>query len=277
MATTPNTIRLYGTAPDSIVDGPGLRYSVFVQGCSHKCPGCHNPKSQPHQGGVERTLDEIVDEIESNGLVHDVTLSGGEPFEQAAAAAELARRLKSLGYGIWTYTGYLYEELRTVVERANLGETCAMKTRDEAEESSASATRENVSRGTSDGKLNTDKPSKDKKDVSRETIGVCERDARENVSHETFFDEAENPAPDAAGLHNDGAGSPVLDAAGVRTLLEVTDVLVDGPFVESKKSLGLQWRGSSNQRLIDVSASRAAGKVVLWHSHEDFPQKPASW
>ena len=204
MATIPNTIRLYGTAPDSIVDGPGLRYSVFVQGCSHKCPGCHNPQSQPHQGGVERTLDEIVDEIESNGLVHNVTLSGGEPFEQAAAAAELARRLKSLGYGIWTYTGYLYEELCSVVERANLDEACATTTRNEAD-------------------------------------------------------------------------SPVLDAAGVRALLEVTDVLVDGPFVESKKSLGLQWRGSSNQRLIDVSASRAAGKVVLWHSHEEFPQKPASW
>ena len=277
MVTIPNTIRLYGTAPDSIVDGPGLRYSVFVQGCSHKCPGCHNPKSQPHQGGVERSLDEIVDEIESNGLVHDVTLSGGEPFEQAAAAAELAQRLKSLGYGIWTYTGYLYEELRSVVERANLDEACATTTRDEAEKSSASTTRENVSREAIEGKSCADEAGADKKNVSCETIGVCECDARENVSRETFSDEAENLTPAAAGLHNDGADRLTLDAAGVRALLEATDVLVDGPFVESKKSLGLQWRGSSNQRLIDVSASQAAGKVVLWRSHEEFPQKPASW
>ena len=45
--TAPNTIRVFGTAPDSIVDGPGLRFAVFVQGCTHGCPGCHNPESQP--------------------------------------------------------------------------------------------------------------------------------------------------------------------------------------------------------------------------------------
>ena len=50
------TISLYGTVPDSIVDGPGLRYAVFVQGCSHHCPGCHNPESQPAEGGTETTL-----------------------------------------------------------------------------------------------------------------------------------------------------------------------------------------------------------------------------
>ncbi|MEI3232768.1 MAG: 4Fe-4S cluster-binding domain-containing protein [Gordonibacter pamelaeae] len=49
--TAPNTIRLFGTAPDSIVDGPGLRFAVFVQGCTHGCPGCHNPESQPCAGG----------------------------------------------------------------------------------------------------------------------------------------------------------------------------------------------------------------------------------
>ena len=54
-------------------------------------------------------IDDVVADIRANGLVHDVTLSGGEPFEQAAAASELARRLKTLGYGIWTYTGYLYD------------------------------------------------------------------------------------------------------------------------------------------------------------------------
>ena len=74
----PTTIRLYGTAADSIVDGPGLRYAVFVQGCTHECPGCHNPESQPACGGTVRAIDDIVDEIEANGLVGGVTLSGGE-------------------------------------------------------------------------------------------------------------------------------------------------------------------------------------------------------
>ena len=61
--TPPDTIRLYGTAPDSIVDGPGLRYAVFVQGCSHGCPGCHNPDSQPCAGGTVRAIADVVAEI----------------------------------------------------------------------------------------------------------------------------------------------------------------------------------------------------------------------
>ena len=84
------TISLFGTVPDSIVDGPGLRYAVFVQGCSHHCPGCHNPESQPAEGGTETTLAALLADIRANGLVHDVTLSGGEPFEQPEACAALA-------------------------------------------------------------------------------------------------------------------------------------------------------------------------------------------
>ena len=105
------TISLYGTVPDSIVDGPGLRYAVFVQGCSHHCPGCHNPESQPAEGGTETTLAALLADIRANGLAHDVTLSGGEPFEQPKACAALAAELKRNGYGIWCYTGYLYDDL----------------------------------------------------------------------------------------------------------------------------------------------------------------------
>ena len=94
------TISLYGTVPDSIVDGPGLRYAVFVQGCSHGCPGCHNPESQPAEGGTETTLAALLADIRANGLVHDVTLSGGEPFEQPKACAALAAELKRNGYGV---------------------------------------------------------------------------------------------------------------------------------------------------------------------------------
>ena len=180
--TPPDTIRLYGTAPDSIVDGPGLRYAVFVQGCSHGCPGCHNPDSQPCAGGTVRAIADVVAEIAANKLVQGVTISGGEPFEQAAACAALARQVRELGLDVWTYSGYRYEQL-------------------------------------AEG----------------------------------------NPDPAA------------------RDLLDQTDVLVDGPFVQAQHSYQLPWRGSRNQRLIDVSASRGAGAVVLWETHEDFPRKPASW
>lgn len=180
--TTPTTIRLYGTAPDSIVDGPGLRFAVFVQGCSHGCPGCHNPDSQPCGGGTVRAIDDLVADIAANKLAQGVTISGGEPFEQAAACAELARQCRALGLNVWTYSGYTYEQL-------------------------------------------------------------------------------------AAGVPDPAA----------RDLLQQTDVLVDGPFVQVRHSFELKWRGSSNQRLIDVPATRRAGRVILWETEDYLPRKPASW
>ena len=62
-------LQMYGTASDSIVDGPGLRFSVFVQGCSHHCPGCHNPESQPFEGGYSADIEDIVKEIQLS-LIH---------------------------------------------------------------------------------------------------------------------------------------------------------------------------------------------------------------
>ncbi len=174
-------LRLYGTVQDSIVDGPGLRYAVFVQGCPHACPGCHNPDSQPAEGGEVHSVQEVLADIRQNPLVQGVTLSGGEPFQQADACAELAEALKAEGYNVWTYTGGLFEDLM-----ANGGE-----------------------------------------DAQR--------------------------------------------------LIRSTDVLVDGPFVEALRSLDLKWCGSSNQRLIDVPKSLAAGSVILWQPDTVAPQRPASW
>lgn len=174
-------IRLFGAVPDSIVDGPGLRYSVFVQGCSHNCPGCHNPESHDAHGGTLTTIDAIMRDIASDKLVHDVTLSGGEPFEQAAECAELAHRLKDEGYGVWAFTGYLYEDLLA------------------------------------------------------------------------------SPNPHVAAL------------------LDSLDVLVDGPFVEQLKSLELGWRGSSNQRVIDLAATRTAGHIVEWSAPVTNYEKPENW
>ena len=111
-----------------------------------------------------------------------VTISGGEPFEQAAACAALARQVRELGLDVWTYSGYRYEQLAEGI-------------------------------------------------------------------------------PDPA----------------ARDLLDQTDVLVDGPFVQAQHSYQLPWRGSHNQRWIDGPATRARGRIVLWETHEDFPVKPPSW
>ena len=182
-------LNLFGTANDSIVDGPGLRYVVFTQGCPHKCKGCHNPESQEFRENRLVEIDQIIDDIKSNPLGQGVTLSGGEPFSQAGPCAELAEKLKHEGYNIWCYTGNYYEK--------------------HAKEAKKS--------------------------------------------------------PDIA------------------KLLDNIDVLVDGPFVEDLKSYSADWRGSTNQRIIDMKKTRETGKLALYEikaseqgTDIDFP-KPESW
>ncbi|MDR2587060.1 MAG: anaerobic ribonucleoside-triphosphate reductase activating protein [Coriobacteriales bacterium] len=175
--TEPSVVTLYGTADDSIVDGPGIRFAVFTQGCKHDCLGCHNPKAQPFEGGIPTTTDVLWQKVEANPLLAGITLTGGEPFEQAAALVELARRTREKGLTVWAYSGYRFENL--------LG-----------------------------------------------------------------------------GTPNEAAPR----------LLEQVDVLVDGLFVERLKSLELTWCGSSNQRLIDVPASLAAGRVVEWQQEKNIGQ-----
>ena len=104
-------LRVFGTANDSIVDGPGLRYALFVQGCVHNCKGCHNPQSHPQDGGYVRDTDEIFEEIKKNPLLDGVTFSGGEPFLQAKALTALAKKIKEAGLNLYVYTGFTFEEL----------------------------------------------------------------------------------------------------------------------------------------------------------------------
>ena len=99
------------TVNDSIVDGPGLRFAIFVQGCPHHCPGCHNPQTHPFTGGKQVTTEELLAKIQANPLLDGVTFSGGEPFCQAQALAELGREVRKLGLNIITYTGYKFEYL----------------------------------------------------------------------------------------------------------------------------------------------------------------------
>lgn len=159
-------MRISGIVNDSIVDGPGLRYTVFVQGCHRNCPGCHNPATHDPAGGYEESVEAMIAGLDRNPLADGLTISGGEPFLQAEDCTALAWLARRRGKSVWVYTGYTYEEILT---------------------------------------------------------------------NERF-----------------------------RQLLYETDVLVDGPFIESEKSYELHFRGSRNQRLIDVPASLEAGEVVLW-------------
>ena len=88
-----------------------MRLAVFVQGCPHNCPGCHNPETHDPRGGRDITVLEIVRIYDDNPLLSGVTLSGGEPFEQAAALVPLARAIRERGGNVISYSGYTYEQL----------------------------------------------------------------------------------------------------------------------------------------------------------------------
>lgn len=159
-------MRIADFVQDSIVDGPGLRFTLFTQGCPHHCEGCHNPSTHDPEGGKEVTAEKVIEIMLSNPLTDGLTLSGGEPFAQAGDCAVIAKAAREHGLNVWAYSGWTFEELMN------------------------------------------------------------------------------NPDPE------------------IRHLLELIDVLVDGRFVLAQRSLSLKWRGSGNQRVIDVSKSLAAGDVV---------------
>ena len=104
-------MRIANTVNDSIVDGPGLRFTVFVQGCPHQCPGCHNPETHDPSRGETVTLEALEAQMGKNPLLAGLTLSGGEPFAQAGDCAALARIAHQRGLNVWTYTGYLFETI----------------------------------------------------------------------------------------------------------------------------------------------------------------------
>ena len=140
-------LNLSGIAQDSIVDGPGIRTTIFAQGCPHHCPGCHNPETWAFGCGTDVDVQQVLKIVQANPLCRGVTFSGGEPFAQAEA-----------------FAGYTFEEL--------------------------------------------------------------------------------------------------LRSPAHRCLLETIDVLIDGPYLEAQRSLELNFRGSRNQRILNVPASLDTGKAV---------------
>ena len=167
------TIRIAGVIRESIVDGPGLRFAVFTQGCAHACPECQNPETWDFKGGYDCEIDKIINAMAENPLLDGITLSGGDPLYQPEASYTLAQKVKDMGLNVVVFTGYTYEELMEL----------------------------------------------EKKDP------------------------------------------------WVEKLLGVTDILIDGRYEKDKRDLTLLFRGSSNQRVIDMARSREEGRPVL---HEKY-------
>jgi len=163
-------MKIAGLVHDSIVDGPGLRFVVFVQGCSIRCKDCHNKNTWDIDGGADVSVDYVINDMLSNPLTDGLTISGGEPFEQAADCIGLAAAARQNGLSVWIFSGKTFEELL--------------------------------------------------------------EDASEKSE--------------------------------VKKLLTLTDVLIDGRYVASERTLALKWRGSKNQRVIDVQKSLKTGNEELY-------------
>lgn len=158
-------IRIAGIVQDSIVDGKGLRLTIFTQGCPHHCKGCHNPETHDPQGGSVVDTSVIVAMLDTDPLLDGITFSGGEPFEQVEAIKIIAHEAHKRRLNVWCYTGWTWEEIMS--------------------------------------------------------------------NHHK------------------------------RGLLAYIDVLVDGRFIQAQRSLSLKWRGSANQRIIDVAESLFSDKIVI--------------
>ena len=104
-------ISLSGVTGDSIVDGPGLRLTIFTQGCLHHCPGCHNPQTHDPEGGPWADTEDILAAAAEKPLLDGITLSGGDPFLQPVPCLALAEGAHKIGLNVWTYTGYTWEAL----------------------------------------------------------------------------------------------------------------------------------------------------------------------
>lgn len=105
-------LKIHGTIKQSTVDGVGIRYVIFCQGCPHHCKGCHNPETWNFQNGYYVDTEELLEEIKKDPLLDGVTFSGGEPFLQEKPLSNLADKIHSLGLDIWCYTGFTFEQIK---------------------------------------------------------------------------------------------------------------------------------------------------------------------
>ena len=104
-------IVIAGAKKHSLVDGPGVRYTLFMQGCPHNCKGCHNPDTHDINKGKILDVKDVYNDIITTRYIDGVTISGGDPFFQPEALCELLKMLKEQGLSIWCYSGWRFEDL----------------------------------------------------------------------------------------------------------------------------------------------------------------------
>lgn len=105
-------LRVAQIVPRTEAEGPGRRFALWVQGCALKCPGCCNPEMFGFEGGVEMEVDAVVERVLATPDIEGVAFLGGEPSSQAAALAEVSRRVRARGLSVMVYSGHTLAELR---------------------------------------------------------------------------------------------------------------------------------------------------------------------
>ena len=125
--TRPSTLKLAAFLPHSRANGPDLRSVLWVQGCALHCEGCFNPDFQPFEGGYEATAAEVIEQLLAQRDTEGVSFSGGEPFTQADALAEVAEAMRAAGKGVLIFTGFEAEALRA---NRNPGVQCLLAAAD---------------------------------------------------------------------------------------------------------------------------------------------------
>ncbi len=106
-----NKLSILNIIHDTTVDGPGFRTAIYAAGCTHRCPGCHNPQSWNIGNGTPHTIDQLLEIIKEDEFAN-VTFTGGDPLFQVEGFTELAQRIKAeTNKNIWCYTGFLYEDI----------------------------------------------------------------------------------------------------------------------------------------------------------------------
>ena len=115
MGRIDSTLRIAGTTKESVVDGPGMRFVVYFQGCPHHCPGCHNPETWDFDVGKDIKWPVLLNEIKQNKILQGVTFSGGEPFAQRniLGLVNFAESIKNAGFDLTIYTGYTMEQIQS--------------------------------------------------------------------------------------------------------------------------------------------------------------------
>ena len=111
MSADTYNIRIAGLVEESMVDGEGVRFTIFTQGCARNCKGCHNPTTHDIDKGKLISVDSLCKKIISSPLINGLTLSGGEPFIQPKQCRALAEFAHKHDLTVWVYTGYTFEEL----------------------------------------------------------------------------------------------------------------------------------------------------------------------